>query len=202
STPSTTRMTSSRWSRTLGRSRGRSGSRRSSWTARTSASSTTSRCSRPAKAPSPSPSGSTWREGRSARSAASEADSRGYPVAEKGLTPHPVGRDARQHPPARRGGHGCHRTTGDIQGGDRPRLPGGQGHAVPGGGRSHDGLRIRIDFHDIDGKDVCRVSVKPAPRPVYAPSGTGEEHLFIRAGNSTRQLSPRETVEYRKMRWG
>jgi len=60
---------------------------------------------------------------------------------------------------------------------------------------------IRVDFHELDGNDVCRVSVKPAPRPVFSPDGNGGEYLFIRAGNSTRQLNPRETVEYCKMRW-
>jgi hypothetical protein len=31
--------------------------------------------------------------------------------------------------------------------------------------------------------------------------GTGGEHLYVRAGNSTRQLSTREAVEYCRTRW-
>lgn len=57
---------------------------------------------------------------------------------------------------------------------------------------------IRVDFHDFQGNEVCRVSTKPAPRAVFLKNG---EQLFIRAGNSTRQLSTREAIDYCKMRW-
>ena len=60
---------------------------------------------------------------------------------------------------------------------------------------------IRIEFHHVDGKDVCRISAKPAPKAVFVPDGAGAEHLYIRAGNSTRLLSTREAIEYCKMRW-
>ncbi|HVT19223.1 MAG TPA: RNA-binding domain-containing protein [Thermoanaerobaculia bacterium] len=60
---------------------------------------------------------------------------------------------------------------------------------------------LRIDFDDVAGNDVCRISVKPCHRPVYVSDGTGADHFFIRAGNSTRQLSTREAVEYCKLRW-
>jgi ActR/RegA family two-component response regulator len=60
---------------------------------------------------------------------------------------------------------------------------------------------ISIDFHAVEGKDVCRVAVKPSPRAVFAPDANGVEHLYIRGGNSTRQLSTREAIEYCKLRW-
>lgn len=59
---------------------------------------------------------------------------------------------------------------------------------------------IRVDFHDIHGNDVCRVSLRPSPKAVYVPEGTGGE-LYIRMGNSTRRLSTQEAVEYSRMRW-
>jgi len=59
---------------------------------------------------------------------------------------------------------------------------------------------IRITFHEIDGKDVCQLALKPSPRPIFVKEGIAE-HLFIRAGNSTRLLTSRETVEYCKQRW-
>jgi hypothetical protein len=59
---------------------------------------------------------------------------------------------------------------------------------------------IGISFHDMAGALVCRAAVKPSPRPVYVRDGAAE-HLYIRAGNSTRQLSTREAVEYVKQRW-
>ena len=59
---------------------------------------------------------------------------------------------------------------------------------------------IRISFHDTDGKEVCQLALKPSPRPMFVKDGNGE-HLYIRAGNSTRLLSTREAVEYCKQRW-
>ncbi len=59
---------------------------------------------------------------------------------------------------------------------------------------------IRITFHQLDGKDVCRITVKPSPKPVFVKDDKGE-HLFIRTGNSSRMLTTKEAVEYCKMRW-
>lgn len=59
---------------------------------------------------------------------------------------------------------------------------------------------IRTSFHDIDGKDVCQLVFKPSPRPIFVKDGNGE-HLYIRAGNSTRLLTSREAIEYSKQRW-
>jgi len=56
---------------------------------------------------------------------------------------------------------------------------------------------IAISIHELDGKDVARVAVKASPKPVYDKDG----HLYIRAGNSTRPLNPKETVDYCKMHW-
>ncbi|MET0400207.1 MAG: RNA-binding domain-containing protein [Longimicrobiaceae bacterium] len=60
---------------------------------------------------------------------------------------------------------------------------------------------IRIDFHGIEGEDVCRVTAKAAPRAVFVSDGGEGEHLYIRTGNSTRRLSTREAIEYCKVRW-
>jgi hypothetical protein len=59
---------------------------------------------------------------------------------------------------------------------------------------------VEIRFYEPEGKDVCRVSSKPSPKPVYVKEGNAE-HLYIRAGNSTRQLTTREAVDYCKRRW-
>ncbi|HLL77071.1 MAG TPA: RNA-binding domain-containing protein [Pyrinomonadaceae bacterium] len=61
-------------------------------------------------------------------------------------------------------------------------------------------LFIRITFHQIQDKDVCRVVVKPSPRPVFV-SEDKAEHLYIRTGNSTRLLSTKEALEYCRNRW-
>lgn len=59
---------------------------------------------------------------------------------------------------------------------------------------------ISITFHEVREKDVCRVEVKKSPKPIFVKDNNGE-HLYIRAGNSTRMLSTREAMEYFKMRW-
>jgi CheY-like chemotaxis protein len=61
-------------------------------------------------------------------------------------------------------------------------------------------LFIQITFHQIQDKDVCRIKVKPSPKPVFV-SEDKAEHLYIRAGNSTRLLSTREAIDYCKSRW-
>jgi hypothetical protein len=59
---------------------------------------------------------------------------------------------------------------------------------------------VQITFHQVDGKDICRIIAKPSPKPVFVKDDKGE-HLFIRAGNSTRLLSTKEAIEYCKIRW-
>ncbi len=59
---------------------------------------------------------------------------------------------------------------------------------------------ISITFHELDGKDVCKVEAKKSHKPVFVKDGTGE-HFYIRAGNSTQLLSTREAIDYCKMHW-
>ena len=59
---------------------------------------------------------------------------------------------------------------------------------------------LHISFHEMDGKDVCRVVVGPSPHPVFLKEG-GEETFWLRTGNSTRKLSVKEAVGYSKSRW-
>lgn len=60
---------------------------------------------------------------------------------------------------------------------------------------------FRVDFPQIDGVEICRVSVKPCHRPVYVPDAVGSKDLYIRSGNSTRRLNTEEAIEYSKVRW-
>jgi hypothetical protein len=59
---------------------------------------------------------------------------------------------------------------------------------------------LQLAFCQSEGKDVCRVRVKPCSRPAFVKDGNAE-HLFIRAGNSTRQLNTKEALDYCKQRW-
>lgn len=63
------------------------------------------------------------------------------------------------------------------------------------------GTCIQVSFGQVKGKDVCRVTVSPSPRPVYIRDGQ-EEYFYIRAGNSNRPLKIREATDHIKNRWG
>ncbi|MHB0947566.1 MAG: AlbA family DNA-binding domain-containing protein [Gemmatimonadaceae bacterium] len=58
---------------------------------------------------------------------------------------------------------------------------------------------VHVVFHHIDGRDVCRVVVEPAPEAVFIERD-GTAHYFVRAGNATRALDPRETLIHMQRR--
>lgn len=59
---------------------------------------------------------------------------------------------------------------------------------------------FKISIPQLDGRDVCRITISPAPRAVFVKDGNNEQ-FFIRTGNSKKQLSTSETVQYCKQRW-
>lgn len=59
---------------------------------------------------------------------------------------------------------------------------------------------IAITFHRVSGQDVCCVTVTPSPRPVFLKDAPTET-LYLRTNNSTRPLTPSETLTYAKSRW-
>ena len=63
------------------------------------------------------------------------------------------------------------------------------------------GTCIQINFGQVEGKDVCRITVSPSLRPVYIKDGQ-DEYFYIRTGNSNRLLNVREANQYIKNRWG
>jgi hypothetical protein len=60
---------------------------------------------------------------------------------------------------------------------------------------------ISVSFHEIDGCDVCQVTVEPSNYPVYVEDGN-EAKFFLRIGNATRALPVSEAVRYVQTRWG
>ncbi len=59
---------------------------------------------------------------------------------------------------------------------------------------------LHTSFRTVDGKEICKVVIAPSLRPVFLEDGRGK-HLYIRTGNSTRELDVKEAVEYVKGRW-
>jgi hypothetical protein len=60
---------------------------------------------------------------------------------------------------------------------------------------------IRVTFHEVDGMDVCKVAISPAPWPAFAKEGK-EERFFVRTGNQSPALSMSQAVKYIRDRWG
>ena len=59
---------------------------------------------------------------------------------------------------------------------------------------------VHVTFHRHEVRDICRVIVEPADRPVYFHDA-GTSHLFVRTGNSTRELDVREAMEHAARRF-
>ncbi len=62
---------------------------------------------------------------------------------------------------------------------------------------------VGVTFATLEGRDICRVDVAPADRPVFV-GGTGGNRaadFHLRVGNSTRKLLTDEVLEYRATRW-
>lgn len=59
---------------------------------------------------------------------------------------------------------------------------------------------VHILFHVIDQKDVCRVIISPALRPVFFSQGNTPK-FFVRTGGGTRDLNIQEALEYVAGRW-
>lgn len=62
---------------------------------------------------------------------------------------------------------------------------------------------VGVSFEAIEGKDVCRVDVAPAPRPVFLGSSGGARtaDFHLRVGNATRRLLTDEVLDYQARRW-
>ncbi len=60
---------------------------------------------------------------------------------------------------------------------------------------------LKTSFHGVGGKTVCKIAVEPAPEPVWVTTDS-RERLFVRAGNSTRELPGSEVFGYTRRHWG
>lgn len=66
---------------------------------------------------------------------------------------------------------------------------------------------VRVAFHELpDGEGVpravCQITAEASPRPVYLkPNKNSAPELWVRAGNSTRQLAVDSATEYVMHRW-
>ncbi|MCB1055901.1 MAG: ATP-binding protein [Acidobacteria bacterium] len=54
---------------------------------------------------------------------------------------------------------------------------------------------VHVVFHEVEGRDVCRVVVEPSPVPVFLAEGD-RSHYYLRVGNVTRELDAEEALRH------
>lgn len=59
---------------------------------------------------------------------------------------------------------------------------------------------LQLVFHNVGGKDICRVLTAKSHRPIYIKEGN-DLKFYLRTGVSTRELNVQEAVEYISTRW-
>lgn len=59
---------------------------------------------------------------------------------------------------------------------------------------------VKLNFEEINGRDVCLVDVLQADGPVYLRTNDAEE-FFVRTGNTTASLKMSEATDYIKSHW-
>ena len=57
-----------------------------------------------------------------------------------------------------------------------------------------------ITFHALDGQEICQVSIEASDHPVYVAT-EGAQAFFVRQGNATRSMDPKETLSYVNLHW-
>ena len=60
---------------------------------------------------------------------------------------------------------------------------------------------LTVNFHAIDGEDICQVTIEPSDHPIYLDSEK-QAVFYLRTGNATRPLPVDEAVKYVQHRWG
>ena len=60
---------------------------------------------------------------------------------------------------------------------------------------------LNVNFHEIDGQDICQITVEPSDFPIYVEHQK-EAVFYLRVGPGTRALPVKEAVQYVGQRWG
>jgi hypothetical protein len=61
---------------------------------------------------------------------------------------------------------------------------------------------VKVRFCSVQGNDVCVITVNSASEPIFIEEKGREGSMYVRVGNTTRPLSPKEAVAYASARWG
>jgi predicted HTH transcriptional regulator len=62
--------------------------------------------------------------------------------------------------------------------------------------------RCHVRFEPVADEIVCLIDVERSSRPAYVKNDKGNDHFFVRAGNTTRALDTEDIVHYTADRFG
>lgn len=68
-------------------------------------------------------------------------------------------------------------------------------------GESASSSFLTVNFHEIDGQDICQVTVAPCDHPIYVEHRQ-EAVFYLRVGNGTRALAVNQVVKHVQTHWG
>ena len=60
---------------------------------------------------------------------------------------------------------------------------------------------LTVNFHQIDSRDICQVTVESSDHPVYVEQKGQQAAFWLRVGNATRSLPIDEAVRHIQTRW-
>ncbi|MDX1089675.1 hypothetical protein GOL89_21385 [Sinorhizobium medicae] len=64
---------------------------------------------------------------------------------------------------------------------------------------------MKLSFPQIEEKEICRVEILPANKPIYIKladkGGAAQDRLYVRNGNSSREMTGDQAITYIKERF-
>jgi hypothetical protein len=64
-------------------------------------------------------------------------------------------------------------------------------------GKDFISLYVRVEFEEVDNKDICIIIVEPSPDPVYYD----DEEFYVRSGTSCKNFNTKEANKYINENW-
>lgn len=72
-------------------------------------------------------------------------------------------------------------------------------------GEAFAATKVKLSFPEIEEKEICRVEILPANKPIYVKladkGGAAQDRFYVRNGNSSREMSGDQSITYIKERF-
>lgn len=72
-------------------------------------------------------------------------------------------------------------------------------------GEAFAATKVKLTFPEIEDKEICRVDILPANKPIYVKladkGGSAQDRFYVRNGNSSREMTGDQSIAYIKERF-